>query len=54
MEGNILTPIQETVIMFEKAMLNYDKLPRDFMKEIIISYLEMLKEDSGVNKLKLK
>ena len=49
-----LTPIQETVIMLGKVMENYDLMPKEAMKVVLTSYLEMLKEDSGVNKLKLK
>lgn len=47
-----LTSVQETVIMLEKLMGNWDNLSADEMKVMLNSYLEILKEDSGINDLR--
>lgn len=51
-ELRLLTPIQETIFMFQKTVNEvWDNISPIEQKIFLNSYIEMLKEDSGLNEL---
>ena len=45
-----MTQIQETVHMLDKTVQStWDLLPKEQLKIVLDGYVEMLKEDSGLN-----